>query len=324
MGGNALKKVETRRYTRQEYFKAWDRLIGLLTMEFPDNKFYLIRAYADKQTFGDMDVLHNIKTNNLAQRFKHLLDASEMYVNGSVISLNLDDFQIDMIYSCDEEFDYASNYFDFNDLGNLRGRICHKFGLKHGHNGLFLPIREDTNMIHELLLTHDHNKTLEFIGLQSRDDFKSLEDIFEHVASSPYFNSDIYLFDNLNAVSRIRDKKRETYNKFLEWNRNNPRTNYTFDKDKSVYLDKILDFFGVREQYDSIMLDHQKKKAAKEKFNGTIVSDVTGLENKELGLFMVYIKNNCDVSIDKVLEMSDNQIHSMIWSTYAKYVDPTV
>jgi hypothetical protein len=39
-------------------------------------------------------------------------------------------------------------------------------------------------------------------------------------------------------------------------------------------------------QKSDILAEHKKHEAAKVKFNGTLVSEITGLEGKELGNFM--------------------------------------
>ncbi|WP_457824345.1 hypothetical protein, partial [Staphylococcus aureus] len=53
--------------------------------------------------------------------------------------------------------------------------------------------------------------------LRANGGFRNLLDIFQFVVSSPYANLDIYLLENRNHKSRIRDSKRPTYNAFLDW-----------------------------------------------------------------------------------------------------------
>lgn len=42
-----------------------------------------------------------------------------------------------------EHFNTSLEYLNWNDLGNLIGRIAHKFGLKYGHKGLLYIIKND-------------------------------------------------------------------------------------------------------------------------------------------------------------------------------------
>lgn len=310
MGGNALKHTGTRRYQADEYYKLVNIVIDHLTGAFP-HRVEVIPAYASKSSFGDMDILHNIPNLSITD-IRKIFNPTEVIKNGSVISFDYQKFQIDLIYSSEDEFDYALSYFSYNDAGNLVGRIAHKLGLRHGHNGLWMPIRDGDYLIDNIPVTKVYQETLSFLGLPAwKTAPKNLEDIFQWVASSCYFNPDIYLFDNLNAVSRIRDRKRETYRSFLEWCRtqyNGPR--FEFKQDKTIYHSAIFSKWPhVELIYHSAWKRRKVQIEIKEKFNGNIVGELTGLESKKLGEFMAIFRNRYQ---DRLEFLSADEIKMLI------------
>lgn len=154
MGGNALKTVTTRRVDAAEYHKIKDEVVGMLRGMFPGHGIEAIPAYRKKADFGDLDVLVEYFPNpdspeaDIRHRFRGELrkhfKAEEIVSNGPVYSFAWRDFQVDLILAPTDEFEMSLNYFAWNDLGNLIGRVAHKMGLKYGHDGLCLPFRVDT------------------------------------------------------------------------------------------------------------------------------------------------------------------------------------
>lgn len=298
MGGNALKNTSTRRYEKDEYERISKNVVWTLR-----NKLgvfaTVIPSYREKSTFGDLDVLCTTHGNReiAVDDIKHYFNPSEIVKNGSVISFNVESLQVDVIHTPSAIYKYGLCYFSYNDLGNLIGKLAHKFGLKHGHRGLTLPLRDGDNMFAEIVLTTNHDDTLAFLGLdveRYHAGFDTLEDIFKFVASSDVFNPDFYLLENLNAIARIRDRKRATYNKFLEWCRTYDGPKWTdYKKNKEDYLPYILDCFpAARPQFESVMMDLARTKYLKTKFNGVMVADIVGLSGKELGQFMAHLKTD--------------------------------
>jgi hypothetical protein len=323
MGGNAIKSAN--RINKQQYDVAVDKLESILNGNSIMNA--IIPAYFNKETFGDIDVV--IVEPLTVNQVKELFGATEIVKNSNVISFGfnvegLPTIQVDLIYQSEQTFEFAVAYFSFNDLGNLMGRIFHKMGMKFGHDGLWLPIRDGTNQFHEVLLTQDFEEALTVVGLDYDRwcyGFADLTDIFEFVRSSKFFNSDIYLLDNRNAISRVRDSKRKTYMEFLNYNEQNPLSRYTFVKDKSFYLPLIFSYFPeAGMEYFTAMEEHRMKMAAKLMFNGDLVRDWTELEGKSLGEFMRELKaanpRLCDYKL--VLEMSDEEIKTMVMTTFGE------
>jgi hypothetical protein len=312
MGGNALKNHETRRYAKDEYLSL-ERRIFLDFKDLFDTYPLQIPYFSFKDSFGDMDLI--ITANELPPNWKQILidfydlDESMYTSNGGVFSFAVENFQIDLITA--ENYlaaEMAVSYFAFNDLGNLIGRIFHKLGMKYGHKGLSLVVRPDDNshVMNEILLTQDMQIILSILGLsyeKYQSGFEDLEDIFRYVASSRFFDPDIYLFHNRNHKAVIRDKKRSTYNGFLEWIRHkNPPTHFNFEEKsehggyniREPFYSEIVvpNFPWVESQVERLIYHYKQVQKAKEKINGLFIREITGLEGKELGEFIQWADLN--------------------------------
>lgn len=306
MGGNALKQVNTRRYFADEYHLLEKEVINKFKERFPHRRVEAIKAYRQKESFGDMDLLFEADnfTENVINVLNELFQPKQIERNSSVYSFEYKDFQIDLIFTTKANFDASANYFAWNDLGNLMGRVAHKLGFKYGHDGLSFVFRDGTYQYAEVNLSKDSKQILEFLDYDySRfaQGFDSLKDIFEFTTSSTFFNKEIYAFDNRNHASRIRDRKRKTYNEFLQWVETVEHVNAypwadmreKFGREyKQEFVDRAFQFFPeFKDQFTKIQADFEMWKALKEKFNGDLVSQWTGLTGKDLGNFMIFVKD---------------------------------
>lgn len=301
MGGNALKNTETRRYALDEYL----RVASLVTVKLSSLqnvcKSYVIPHVRDKQTFGDLDVLYSTwsEANVRSDSIQRMFESNEIVKNGEVISFNVEELQVDIIHSSHLSLNYALNYFSWNDAGNLLGRLFKCFNLKHGHKGLVLPLRDGDNKFADIPLTLNHDDALKFVELDPEifnRGFDNLEQLFSYVSSSPYYNPDFYKLENLNTIARVRDKKRETYNKFLAFGETYCGPVFTdFHKDKSKYLDTIFATFPhAYAKFEEANVKLAARKFLRQKFNGDIVAELTGLSGKKLGAFMQHLRNQFD------------------------------
>lgn len=330
--GDNTGYIQGRRYQAEEYHALVPEVSEYFEKALNCSKNWIVEipAYTNKQSFGDMDLIicsEEVKNSN----WKYMLEYNGIPVetNGNCHSILFKELQIDLIFTERKYFWSSVNYFKFNDLGNLCGRMLHRLGLKWGHKGLSIVVRpvsdiisENNHILKEIELETDGNKAwfkvCEILGLDPLFEPEELVDIFEYVASSIFFDPEIYMLDNRNATSRVRDKKRKTYHEFLQWiERTNPPANYNFpDKDERggynirypFYQDIILKHFPwVEQEVNQIIETHERDKQFVKLFNGKIVGDETGLESKSLGMFMSFMKpivstdgfKNFVISLDK-------------------------
>lgn len=321
MGGNALKNTTTRRYSADEYFTISAEVMEKLIRNIDAvNRCDLIEAYRTKESFGDADILYSTSPGQGIHTadIQRVFNPNEIVKNGDVISFDYKELQIDLIYSPGDCYEYALNYFSFNDLGNLVGKLAKRFNLSHGHKGLYLPLRDGTNMFDSILITHDHAATLKFVGLNPDTfaaGFDTLEEIFNFVATSPQYNPEIYALENISSIGRIRDKKRDTYRKFLEFGSNftGSVTPYVKGFDKSIFLERIFKAFpDALPRFQAAVHKLTVQRAVKEKFNGSLVSEMTKLTGQELGNFMKLLKNDFNFTTEVLLYLDPYQIETKV------------
>lgn len=319
MGGKALS-VASVRLPREEYFELVANVLGKLHKAFPDLKIECIPAYANKPNFGDMDILIEGGSNYSPIAAATALDSVEYVRNGDVTSygvkVSAGIFQIDLIKAREDYFDFALKYFSFNDMGNLLGRIAHKFGLKLGHNGLLYPLRDPVNndlLLADIVVTQDFGEALGVLGYDrsfydanfNQSAFHDLEDIFQFVVSSQYVNREIYLLENRNYQARRRDAKRPTYNKFLQWLEQQPTNGipaYPWPESGSperiIFREKFINntlkttFPLFAKSLEEAISNHERQIKIKQYFNGSFVGSVTGFSGKCLGEFLSFIKKS--------------------------------
>jgi hypothetical protein len=196
-----------------------------------------------------------------------------------------------------ESFDFASCYFRNSDMGNLVGRVSHAMAVSLRHDGLVYYFRDGDYKFREIVLTRNYAEALRFLGYDVQryfEGFEDLEEIFQYVASTPFFNSSIYLLENRNAQARVRDRKRPTYNAFLKWCECHSNLSaFEFPADKKAWHARLVEFFPQFEgEYQQAVDDLARQRALKERFNGDFVSKLTGLQGKELGGLMKRFKES--------------------------------
>lgn len=315
MGGSAMAKYGGKRLPRREYFRLASKVLGKLKAKFPTNTFKEIPSYHHKESYGDLDILC---LPGQAGWFDEVLEDFEVKhfkKNGSVMSFLYEEFQVDLISMPEEDFETAITYYSYNDLGNLMGKLFHKFGIKYGHRGLSMPLRDGNNQYGEVILSKEESKPFEFLGLDYEHfqrGFDNLEEIFNFVISSKYFSSEPYQYENLNAINRVRDRKRETYKSFLTFVQGMP-SKYTFETDKDKYLPYIFAFFpGSEKQYFEARLHLSHLREVKAHFNGDLVREWTGLDGKELGGFMAAAKGWYGPFEEWVLDFTQEELKDKI------------
>jgi hypothetical protein len=297
MGGNAMQHVGVERKPAEEYFKIAEAVLE----KVPDfaERYAIIPAYSEKESFGDLDCLVVVSPNvaDLKATLKTLFQPSDIKKNGDVWSFDFQKLQIDVICTSQKYFESSLHYYSYNDVSNLVGRTAHKMGLKYGHKGLSLPVRiNNTHEIGTVELSTDPREMLEFMGYdydRFQKGFKNLEEIFSYVTTSPYFDKTAFQEENLNHINRVRNRKRPTFTNFVQWLQRPENTNlpsYTYEEDKTPYIQRALDHFehnNSKGQLENILAAHKKREDARSKFSGKIVSELTGLQGKELGAFIV-------------------------------------
>lgn len=315
MGGlvfkNLLNGQASKRLSKQDYLVMQARIESVLQKHF--NFYHIIEAFKNKQDFGDIDILAVPPTDLLIKSdcsyqilfreiLKNELGASHVSQNTETFSYLIDGFQCDIITTSKEIYDINMYYLDFDPLGNLSGKLAHKFGLKFGHDGLNYIFRDGTVHIGQITISKNFSKICEFLGLNYEKyclGFNNQTDIFDWIIESPNFDYNIFSYENMNHIARTRDRKRSSYQNFMAYIEQYKDRTVEWKKDKDFYLPQINKFFpesNLIKKIEKLKLDCDNYREATNKFNGKLVSEWTGLIGKELGDAIARFKNQVKIS----------------------------
>lgn len=291
MGGRALKNTVTRRYLREEFDIISKELIDTLRLTFERVDMPLF--YGKKESFGDADILVVENPDiNMHEYLTKTFSPNEIFHNGSCWSFDHKELQVDVITSSAEHYDTSLMYFSYNDLGNYIGRLAHGFGLKYGQEGLWLEYQFKGSNVGTIPISKNYEKIFDFLGLsyeRYKKGFDTLEEIFEYIAESVYFNWKAFQLTELNKINRDRNAKRASYMAFLTWieqHASTPNHEYAVYDNKTLYYNEIDKFFpeanltvGMRRLEYEVCRDLYIRA----KFNGGMISRIYGFDGKELG-----------------------------------------
>ncbi len=309
-----------------------------------------------KETHGDLDILIGVdEGDSFSARtyrdlrwvmesefgsFKKLttyeyfakLSGHDPYVNSNVISFPYMGFQIDVTFYPKTDFYSALNYNSWGDCSNLLGRVFHKMGLHFGHTGLSFWIRQgmfdnnitwsDNDHIYEkVVLTKNMADICKIGGFDYnrwKAGFDTNEEVYQFVAESKYFKKELFAFENLNHINRVRNKKRPMYAAFVEW----LETTNPGESGKKEFLDKSTyalifqnKFPHLREAISKYYFEYNVTKCLKSKLNGRIIMNVLGIDDgKTVGQIMSTIKK--DLTTMELIEKTESEIKEIIKNAY--------
>lgn len=299
MGGHALNQINTVRLDKDRYEHLKMSVHLRLTSLFNGVRIACIDAYRNKPDFGDLDILieSDKLPNDWVSQVNNEFNPKQHVKNGPVFSFDVESFQVDLVLIPSHRFDFAYQYYAWNDCGNLIGRVAKGCGFKFGHEGFFYVFRDQNSYQDTLLVSINFKDTLEFLGYdhaKHQAGFDDLHDMFDYVISTPYFRNESFLLENQNHISRVRIKKRPSYTKFLEYIQSLNLPSFMPNEKtglRALFLEKAFtDFPEFAISYKDAQRRYEEQTLLKEKFNGELVRELTGLEGKLLGDFMTKIK----------------------------------
>lgn len=309
MGGNALNNIV--RMNKDEYHSTMN--IVKLILDTQNIKYSFIKCYNSKETFGDLDVVIEKTTNTTENRnfiIKHF-NPIEIYKNSDCLSFNLNNFQIDFIYVTPDFFDTTVNYFSYNDLGNLIGRYAQSLSMKYGQKGLYYKItRQDYTK--DVIISKNMEDIYNFLGLDYDKfliGFDTIQEIFDFVINSKYFNSKFFKPFFWDSEDRRRNKKRKHIMLFFDYIKDIPEKEYSIDKEHIPML--IFENFPESKIFEEIYtaeLYIKNRQIIKEKFNGDIIRDIFKLEGKEIGDSILKFKHHLKSEYDYFLLLNTQDV----------------
>lgn len=332
MGGLLFK---TGRIPANKYYD----LVAKLETEylFPKfGKFYNIPAsIKDKKDFGDVDI--NISRSIITPNWGvyresivkdlNLNKGSYKFVS-NVLSVLYDNFQVDFFARQAKHFESAYNFQSYNCLGNLIGKTVKRLEMKFSEEGLFFVYRRDNGKDNhyksQLLLSRDMNKICDFLGLDYAHWVEGFtyQEMFYWFTKNKFFVVDPFL--------KISDTDRFTMQEFKNFClRNDLKTKNSIAllhyDEKITELNILLQKFFNINLLEFINKEKEKErenKIIKEKFNGKIIINATGLRGKPLGQFISCFKNQFENESEFkkfIIDSDVDTVYKKIVSTFRHF-----
>lgn len=327
MGGNVFRHTHTvRRLVKEEYYQYANSILGMIREAAGPIKLHVTRAVESKEDFGDIDII--VCGRDKRTLIEELITVKEypMQKNGDVTSFLFIDFQVDLIFTDESHYEYSCNYFDWNDLGNLIGRMSKQLGFKHGHDGLYYVLRNDDRIIKEFLLSTSYLDILHILELDKIKfwkGFATYEELFDYVIRSPFFNPDNFKLENLNNINRVRDRKRKTYNLFLKYIQEKDIQSrgirkLTYEEKEEFVLNK---FPHIRHQVQELKDKAVLGNKIKERINGRIIMNLfSNIDGLTVGKYIEVLKERRpDLYSEAILNMTEEEVHLAILTTISDY-----
>lgn len=317
MGGRALKSP-TKRLDADTYHRLAENVADDVAREF-GVRTHVVRAYRSKLDFGDLDLIveraggldgqldvswtpeignSSVPDSEVIARLREYAKryhSRDVYRerNSPVFTFEhrnstheASGFQVDLILAQPQDFDTTCDYFAFNDLGNLVGRLAHDMGCKYGFDGLHMKIADGTQHLETLCLSKDTqaiHRVLDLDHARFREGFDSMEGVFDFVMASKFFHPHLYKLENAGYRERARDRKRVNYSAFLDRCEQIEATDY-----ESMTNEAAMGWLGghfpeLPAQVQEVRAREASRRELASWFNGRNIGEWTGMSGQALG-----------------------------------------
>lgn len=300
MGGKALKTIQTRRYNKDEFEKV-KILVGNFNL-FSQGRIHVVDCYFEKETFGDIDVLVEMTSENSVENILKNIKYNEIHRNGNVVSFDVNNnFQCDLIKVKSEDWLFAKVFYAYNDLGLILGRMTRNLGFTFGFDGLKYKVysANKTSKLGEIFLTKNPQEAFEFLDLNWNrflKGFNTMTDVFDYVFTSKFAVARLFDKDFQNSSNKRKDAKRQSVTlaeKYVKLH--NDTISYQVS---SEFKDNIVEILNnqfpkvnLKIQIQKLYSNYDNEKLASEIFSANdIMNLIKDLQGAKLGQILNLFK----------------------------------
>lgn len=307
MGGHALG-IPTQRLTPDRYNEVSSDIVTRLQLFYSLAELTIPRP--NKTSHGDVDILVSGKITELDPRV--VFGATVVVRNGGVTSFDYQGHQVDLIHIQNkDEFQLARLFYSLGDFGMIIGMMMKSLGLKYGYQGLSVVV-EST----QIKLSTDIDLIFKFMGLdgdQWQRGFNTDEQVFDFIISSRLFRHSMFKRheDRWNHGERKALGNRPMFVAFIAYVELHAQNHTELDKLLADDITKeAVAYFDKQSEVDKVMERLDRTRRLKQRFNGHIVMEITGLKAQPLSAFIQYCRSR--ISDDEMLKMTPQQVREVI------------
>jgi hypothetical protein len=325
MGGKALKQCNIQRMSLEQFAEVRDIVVTQLEKDFPAYSLEVFKAYRAKSDFGNLSLVmeRGDEPGDMAAYLSRTFRPLQIVSNGDMYSFEVKGHQVDILLASMEQFEMVAAYHAYNGLGWLLGELAHAMGMKLSTEGLTYTVQKGSWKLADIPLAMTWPEVLSALGYDFQrweQGFDSLESIFEFVASSPYYSSNIfddpYGYKDVPAETRLTTRL-----SMARWVDLNPVRIQPFKSTSEEWQALLFEKFPVLPaKLAELERAHQDRLVAREKFNGQLVSELTGRTQRALGQCLARIEESFggkDKLTAWVLEASASDIERKILEMHA-------
>jgi hypothetical protein len=211
---------------------------------------------------------------------------------GQSLSFETEGFQVDInVYTELNEFENSLMLLSLGGLGHMIGMALKEVGIKWNPKGLWLNGTSPLFLepLPPLRLTPKRQEILDFLGLDEESWLKGFEkdtQAFEWICESKYTQLKT-VHEKFKSFKKI---DRDNVQRFVQHLVSTSKR--TEDLDIKRFHLEIVERFGKDKEIQVIVRRQSRDRDFRLKYSGSIVSQLTGLGGKKLGLFIKYLKDS--------------------------------
>ena len=321
MGGDALP-FPTQRLSPDRYHDVSERLLAVLSAHYTLTCIPAQRP--GKDSYGDVDILVAQPYTDRPFDPVPQLGSRAVSRNGPVLSFEFEGHQADAISVDASLFEVARLFYSFGDVGMILGMMLTTASLKLGCKGLLLVRPGQGGQLH---LSSDRSRILAWLGMSETDWLAGFHDeqaVFAWLCTCRWFHPSTFSSSTEHRRNARRAlSTRPMFVNFVHYvDSHHPPTIVADKADRptaeAMQADAVA-FFGCEVAVAALDAAAAKRQALKQCWNGGLVAARTGLEGKQLGLFMMACRQL--VTDDELLAMNASEVERFIDESFARQVN---
>ena len=277
------------------------------------------KYFRNKVTFNDLDIICDF-TNAISKT--EMIDYCAgrnipIQVNSPAVSMLIDNHQVDLIETVN--YDFSSFLIDYGDtivyIKRLLKNLNHDLTLNT--KGLEYKVRFKSTLV-TVFITDDVYYILNLLDLDYQtylNGFDSVNDVFEWIYRSKYFNSETMSIKNCNSRTRQRLNKRPSTKLFEEFLENKPKK-IQEQFDLEIELPLVID------QGKTILNELQFRSDLKAKLNGRVVLKL--FPDFPVMALKAFLRNTITKYQTDLLTYTQDQLNTMVTDEVHLYLKNSI